>query len=102
MGLTKRKHLRKRITRNNRKKGGSSFEAQSFTNEESLKELEKFSKGKSPDSEKALNLLDGTTNFWDDFWEWFKNLFAGSESTKYQTHGGALRKFIKYKSYKKR
>jgi hypothetical protein len=97
MGLTKRKHLRNRHTRNNRKKGGSSFEAQSFTNEESLKELVKFSKGKSADSEKALNLLDGTSNFWDDFWEWFGKLFMGSESYKYHTHGGALKKFIKHR-----
>ena len=103
MGLTKRKHN----TRNNRYskiKGGHSFEKQKFTNEESLRDLEAFAKGRGADSEKAMNLLDGTTNFWDDFWEWFKNLFLGSEASKYQVAGGALRKFARRRnvSYKKR
>ena len=103
MGLTKRKH----ITRNNRYskiKGGHSFEDQHFTKKESLEDLKAFAKGKDETSEKAKNLLDGTANFWDDFWEWFKNLFLGSEESKYQVAGSALKKFVRRRnvSYKKR
>lgn len=72
-------------------KGGHSFEKQEFTNPESIEELKKFAQGTSLDAEKATDLLDNTVDFWENFWNWVKNLLFGNDiDAKYR--GGSLKK----------